>query len=100
MTVSIDVSRPVSLGRRGSLQPSLGPKPWSTLRPSVFIEGLLARLGPSMPTGSPLTARPSPLPVKAPPPLPPLPNSPSPIGRGSDQQGEDRRYVSTVWITR
>lgn len=100
MTVVIDLSRPVSLGHPGSLQPFLGQKPWSTLKPNVFTEGLLARLGPLMPTGSPLTAQPSPLPVKAPPPLPPLLNLPSPIERGSDQQGEDRSYVSNVWITR
>lgn len=101
MTVVINVSRPVSLGHPGSLQPSLGQKPWSTLRPSVFSEGLLARLAPLMPTDCPLTARPSPLPAKALPLPLPLLNSLSPIDRGSDQQqGEDRRYVSTVWITR
>lgn len=94
------ISRPVSLGRPGSLQPSLGQKPWSTLRPSAFTEGRSAQPGPLMPTGSPPTARPSPLPVKAPPPLPPLLSPLSPIDRGWDQQWEDRRYVSTVWITR
>lgn len=86
MTVVTDVSRPVSLGPPGFLQSSLGQKPWSILRPSVFTEGRLAQLQPSMPTGSPLTARPSPLRVKALPPLPLLLNPPSPIDQRSDQQ--------------
>ena len=86
MTVVIIVSRPVSLGRPGSLQLSLGQKPWSTLRHSVFTEGRSARLGPSTPTGSPPTALPSPLPVKAPPPPLPLLSPPSHTDRGSAQQ--------------
>lgn len=86
MTVVTDVSRPVSLGPPGSLQSSVGQKPWSTLRPSAFSAGRLAQLRSSMPTGSPLTARPSPLPVKALPPLPHLLNPPSSIDLGLDQQ--------------
>lgn len=86
MTVVSDVSRPVSLGPPASLQSSLGQKPWNTRRPSGFTAGRLAQLRSSMPTGSPLTALPSPLPVKALPPLPHLLTPPSPIDQGSDQR--------------
>lgn len=91
-----DVSRQASLGHPGSRQPSLGPMPWSILRPSVFTGDRLARPGLSTLTGSPLTAQPSPPQVKAPPPLPPLPNPRSPIDWGSDQQGGDRICASSV----
>ena len=99
ITLPVDFSRPANLARPASLQPSLELKPWSTLRPSEFTEGLLGQPGPLMPTGSPLTAQPSPPPVKAPPPHP-LPLNPLSVDRGLDQQEEDRSYASSVWITR
>lgn len=94
------VSRPVSLGPPGFLQSSLGQKPWSTLRPSVFTVVHLVQSRYSMPTGSLLTAPPSPLPVKALPPLPLLLSRTSPIEEVWCQLWEARRYASSAWITR
>lgn len=96
----INFCRPVSRGRPAFPQPSLGQTPWSTLRPSVFTGGLLVRQGHSTLTCSPPTARPSLHPVIAPPPLPPPLSPPSLIDPDLDQQGECKRYVSTVWIAR
>lgn len=97
LMVLIDISRPVYQGHPDFLQPSLGQRLWSTPRPSESTGGHLAWLQAWTPTGSPRTARPFPLPVKA---LPPLLLLLNPTDQGSAPPPEARRYVSTVWRTR